>query len=129
INDGLNTPNLAHAGLTRMEVFPDIQARKARMSALADAFIALPGGFGTFDEVFETLTWAQLGLHHKAVGFLNINHYFDPLLELIGHAITERFIYAEHRGLYRSSDDPETLLQSMEAYQPPQNLSRWVERS
>lgn len=128
INDGLNTPNLAHTGLTRMEVLPDIQSRKARMYELADAFIALPGGFGTFDEVFETLTWAQIGLHQKGLGFLNLNHYFDPLLTLIEHAISEHFIYPEHQELYRTSTDPETLLCELANYQTPENLGRWVER-
>lgn len=128
INDGLNTPRLAHAGLTRMEVLLDIQARKARMSELADAFIALPGGFGTFDELFETLTWAQIGLHHKPVGLLNINHYFDPLIQLVDHAIMKGFIYPEHRGLFASADDPAELLTLLANWTPPENLNLWVER-
>jgi uncharacterized protein (TIGR00730 family) len=128
INDGLNTPRLAHAGLTRMEVFPDIQARKARMSELGDAFIALPGGFGTFDELFETLTWAQIGLHHKPVGLLNINHYFDPLIQMVEHAINEGFIYPDHRGLFCSASDPVELLLLLVDWSPPEDLARWVER-
>lgn len=128
INDGLNTPRLAHANLTRMEVFPDIQARKARMSELADAFIALPGGFGTFDELFETLTWAQIGLHHKPVGLLNIKHYFDPLIHMVEHAISEGFIYPDHRGLFCSAADPVELLTLLLDWSPPQDLARWVER-
>ena len=128
INDGLNTPRLAHANLTRMEVFPDIQARKARMSELADAFIALPGGFGTFDELFETLTWAQIGLHHKPVGLLNINHYFDPLIQMVEHAITEGFIYPDHRGLFTNAADPAELLVLLVDWSPPEDLARWVER-
>lgn len=128
INDGLNKPNLAHAGLTRMEVLPDIQQRKARMSALADAFIALPGGFGTFDELFETLTWAQIGLHHKPIGLLNTKAYFDPLLAMIDHASQEGFLYLEHRLMINHSPDPQTLLDMLSAYKAPQNLARWVER-
>ena len=100
INDGLNTPTLAHAGLTRLEVFPDLAQRKARMLSLADGFICLPGGFGTFDELFEALTLAQLGVHHKPIGLLNLQHYFDPLLGLIDHGIHEHFIYQEHRDLF-----------------------------
>ena len=128
INDGLNTPRLAHANLTRMEVFPDIQVRKARMSELADAFIALPGGLGTFDELFETLTWAQIGLHQKPVGLLNINHYFDPLIQMVEHAITEGFIYPDHRGLFTSAADPAELLALLVDWSPPEDLARWVER-
>lgn len=128
INDGLNKPNLAHAGLTRMEVLPDIQQRKARMSALADAFIALPGGFGTFDELFETLTWAQIGLHHKPIGLLNTKAYFDPLLAMIDHASQEGFLYPEHRLMINHSPDSKILLDMLNAYQAPQNLARWVER-
>ena len=128
INDGLNTPRLAHAGLTRMEVLPDIHVRKARMSELADAFIALPGGFGTFDELFETLTWAQLGLHQKPVGLLNINHYFDPLIQLVEHAIVEGFIYPDHRRLFTSADEPAELLSLLADWTPPENLNLWVDR-
>ncbi len=128
INESLNTPTLAHAGLSRMEVLPDLHTRKARMSALADAYIALPGGLGTFDELFEALTWAQIGLHHKPIGLLNIERYFDPLLALVDHAIAERFIYPEHRQLLICEEDPHILLEKMQAYHPPENLSRWVER-
>jgi uncharacterized protein (TIGR00730 family) len=128
IPPNLNTPRLAHAGLTRLEVAPDIQQRKARMSALAQAFIALPGGFGTFDELFETLTWAQIGLHHKPVGLLNTLGYYDPLLALVEHARAEGFIYSEHRGLLLSESDPLALLDALERYTPPAGLERWVER-
>ena len=128
INDGLNTPKLAHAGLTRLEIFPDIHSRKARMSELADAFIALPGGFGTFDELFETLTWAQIGLHQKPIGLLNTNAYFIPLLQMVDHAIAEGFIYPEHRSMINCSEDAEALLELLANYQPPPNLHRWVER-
>ncbi len=125
---GLNTPQLAHAGLTRLEVLPDIHQRKARMSALADAFIALPGGFGTFDELFETLTWAQIGLHHKPVGLLNTRQYFDPLLALITHAEAEGFIYTEHARLLCHAAEPEALLAALQAFQLPDGLERWVNR-
>jgi uncharacterized protein (TIGR00730 family) len=128
IPGGLNTPQLAHAGLTQLEVLPDIQQRKARMSELADAFITLPGGFGTFDELFETLTWAQIGLHHKPIGLLNTNDYFTPLLSLIDHALAEGFIYPEHRRLVCQAGQPEDLLFALSQYHPPQGLERWVNR-
>lgn len=124
----LNTPQLIHAGLTRLEVVETIHQRKARMSELADAFIALPGGYGTFEELFETLTWAQLGLHEKPIGLLNTLGYFDPLIELVQHALREKFIYDEHRTLLRTSADPDELLADLRAYRAPENLDRWVNR-
>jgi uncharacterized protein (TIGR00730 family) len=105
-----------------------MHTRKARMSALADAFIALPGGFGTFEELFETLTWAQIGLHTKPIGLLNIKGYYDPLLNLVDHAIQNGFIYSNHRSLLISHTDPAELLNSLRAYQPPQDLASWVNR-
>ena len=128
INEGLNTPTLAHAGLTYMEVLPDIQLRKSRMIAMADAFIALPGGLGTFDELFETLTLAQIGLHHKPIGLLNVRSYFDPLLAMVDHAIAEGFIYPEHREMICCSENIKTLLEMLENYRTPEDLARWVER-
>ena len=128
IPGGLNTPQLAHAGLTYLEILPNIQQRKARMSELADAFIALPGGFGTFDELFETLTWAQIGLHHKPVGLLNTRGYFEPLVSLIDHALKEGFIYPEHRRLICQAALPEDLLLALGQYQSPDGLERWVNR-
>lgn len=126
--ENLNTPQLIHAGLTHLEVVPDIQTRKARMSALADAFIALPGGFGTFDELFETLTWVQIGIHRKPVGILNTRNYFDPLLSVIQKAHEEGFIYAEHRMLLIHDSSPESLLTRLRAFEHPENLGRWVNR-
>ncbi len=125
----LNQPQLIHSGLTELEVLPDIQKRKARMSELASGFIALPGGYGTFDELFETLTWAQLRIHHKPVGLLNLRGYFDLLLGMIQHASAEGFIYAEHLDLMVSSASPSELLEQMSAYQTPAGLERWVSRS
>jgi uncharacterized protein (TIGR00730 family) len=124
----LNTPQLIHAGLTTLEVVENIHLRKARMSELADAFIALPGGYGTFEELFETLTWAQIGLHNKPVALLNTLNYYDPLLALVHHALAEGFIYAEHRTLLVHSDDPENLLAQLRVFHPPQGNNRWVNR-
>ena len=128
INPQLNQPNLVYTDLVNLEVVPNLQARQARMSELADAFIALPGGFGTLYEAIECLTWAQLGMHHKGIGFLNLNHYFDPLLELLDHSIKEGFIYPDHRQLYLSAEDPAELLSKLDAYQPPNSLHLWMER-
>lgn len=124
----LNTPKLTHAGLTRLEVVDTIHHRKARMCELADALIALPGGYGTLEELFEQLTWAQIGLHQKPIGLLNVRSYFDPLLTLVQHALSEGFIYAEHNVLLVSADRPAALVQMLQAYQPPQVPDRWLNR-
>lgn len=124
----LNLPHLIHDHLTQLEVTEDIHQRKARMSDLAEAFIALPGGYGTFDELFETLTWAQLGLHSKPVGLLNTLGYFDPTLEMVRHAMREGFIYPEHEQLLVSAADPAALLDQLEAFTPPSDLDRWITR-
>jgi uncharacterized protein (TIGR00730 family) len=124
----LNLPQLIHGGLTKLEVVENMHHRKARMSQLADAFIALPGGYGTFEELFETLTWAQLGLHTKPIGLLNIRSYFDPLIELVSHALSEGFIYDEHRTLLLSAASPEELLQQIRQFNPPENIDRWINR-
>ena len=125
----LFSPQLIHSGLTKLEVVETIHHRKARMSELADAFIALPGGYGTLEELFETLTWSQLGLHAKPIGLLNTRRYFDPLLELIQHALSEGFIYAEHRTLLLSAADPRHLLVLLSEFQVPHNLDRWINRA
>jgi uncharacterized protein (TIGR00730 family) len=98
------------------------------MSQMADAFIAMPGGYGTFEELFETLTWVQIGIHHKPVGLLNTGGYFDPLLELIRHAAAERFIFPEHTRLLVHSPQPVDLLDQLRSFVQPSNLDRWVNR-
>lgn len=124
----LNLPQLVHPNLTQLEVVDNIQNRKARMSTLADAFIALPGGYGTFDELFECLTWAQLGLHQKPIGILDTLGYYQPLLALINHANTEGFIYPEHASLLVSSADPGNLIEQIQHFETPGNLARWIDR-
>jgi uncharacterized protein (TIGR00730 family) len=128
IPDYFNTPALAHQNLTSLEIVDSIHERKARMIELADAFIALPGGFGSFEELFEALTWAQIGLHSKPVGLLNTRHYFDPLLAMVKHAQTEGFIYDEHRALFTCEQEPASLLTNLSKHTPPQGLERWMTR-
>ena len=123
-----HTPQLAHGGLTRLEIVDSMHQRKQRLADVADAFIALPGGFGTLEEWFEILTWAQIGLHHKPVGLLNTLDYFQPLLKVVEHARQEGFIYDEHRSLFSCDGDPYALLDAMDAYQPPPGLERWWTR-
>jgi hypothetical protein len=98
------------------------------MVDISDAFIALPGGYGTLEELFEILCWAQVGLHSKPVGVLDSFGYFEPLNSLIEHARQEGFIYEEHRGLLIRDADPDALLDQMAMYQPPAGLERWVSR-
>ncbi|GAB4505561.1 MAG: TIGR00730 family Rossman fold protein [Anaerolineales bacterium] len=123
----MNTPALAHPGLTRLEEVADMHARKARMHALADGYIALPGGFGTFDELFETLTWAQTGAHQKPVGLLNVKNYYDRLLAALDHAVAEGFIFPEHRHSLCCESNAVNLLNTMEnhAY-PHEAVKRWM---
>jgi hypothetical protein len=125
----MNTHALAHAGLTRLEVLPTIHQRKARMYELADGYIALPGGYGTLDELFETLTWAQIGVHEKPVGLLNVSGYYDALLAMLNRAADDQFIFPEHRRALLCDSDPESLLQAMQAHRPAREaVERWMRR-
>ena len=121
------TTSLAHDGLTRMEVPLDMHARKAKMHELADGYVALPGGYGTFDELFETVTWAQTGAHEKPVGLLNVKNYYAPLLAAIDHAVKEGFVFQEHRDALFSDSDPDKLLDAMAGYEHPHEaVKRWM---
>jgi len=123
-----NTSQLAHHGLTRLEVVETIHVRKARLAELADAFIALPGGYGTFEEFFEILTWAQIGLHKKPIGLLNLRDYFAPLMQMVKQAQKEGFIYDEHRSLFHIQANPDRLLDALANHKSPENLGRWLNR-
>jgi hypothetical protein len=128
IPERFNNPTLAHQDLTEMHVVNDMHERKAKMIAMSEAFLALPGGYGTFEELFEVLTWAQIGIHKQPVGLLNVNAYFNPLLSVIEHARAEGFIYNEHTGLLIHNPNPHDLLEAMSQYNPPKDLDRWVSR-
>ena len=123
-----NTPVLAHDRLTRLEVVENMHRRKARLIELADALIALPGGYGTFEELFEALTWAQIGLHAKPIGLLNARRYYDPLLKAVEHARQEGMIYDEHRSLFIHAETPEELLNALLNHQRPAGLEAWLNR-
>ena len=118
---------VAHDGLTELRVVASMHERKAVMADLADAFIALPGGIGTLDELTEVLTWAQLGLHTKPTGLLDVEGYFAPLLEFLDGAVRSRFLQPMHRAMLLVDDDPERLLGAFRAYQPPPPF-KWVDR-
>jgi uncharacterized protein (TIGR00730 family) len=127
IVESMNTPELAHTRLTRLEVTPTIHLRKARMYELADGYIALPGGYGTLDELFETLTWAQIGEHSKPVGLLNVNGYYNSLLAMLDRALEEKFLFPEHRRALLCNSLPDDLLDEMAAFQPPlEAVKRWM---
>jgi uncharacterized protein (TIGR00730 family) len=130
IIESLNTPALAHAGLTRLEIFATMQQRKARILELSDGYLALPGGYGTFDELFEALADGQLGIHTNPIGLLNVNGYFDLLLKMLDHAEAEGFIFAEHRQSLLSAADPSALLDAMNDYQPSADaVRRWMRQA
>jgi uncharacterized protein (TIGR00730 family) len=125
IPEGLAAREVAHRGVTEMHVVTTMHQRKALMSELSDAFIALPGGFGTLEELFEVTTWAQLGIHRKPIGLLDINGYYRQLVSFIDHAVKEQFIRREYRDLFVVGEDPETLLDTLTTHEMPV-VARWV---
>ena len=114
-----------HRTLTRMEVVDSMHTRKARMAELADGFIALPGGFGTFEEFCEILTWGQLGFHQKPMGLLNVNGFYDPLLAMFDRAVTDGFLRAQNRAMALADTEIENLLAQMAAYRA-EPVSKWL---
>ena len=119
IPDALKKKELAHTGLTELRIVGSMHERKALMADLADAFIALPGGFGTWDEFCEVLTWAQLGIQRKACAVLNVNGYYDPLLAMADRAVSEGFSREVHRAKPIADEDPVRLLDRLNAYSVP----------
>jgi len=119
IPQGLVAKEIAHTGLTELRVVASMHERKAMMADLADGFVALPGGWGTLEEFFEVLTWAQLGLHAKPCGLLNVGGYFDGLLAFADHAAAEGFVRREHREMMIVAGAPAVLLDRMAQHQPP----------
>jgi uncharacterized protein (TIGR00730 family) len=118
---------VAHNHLTQMHIVADMQERKALMADLSDAFIALPGAYGTFDELFEMLTWNQLGIITKPVGLLNVDGFFNPLIRMLDHAVDEQFLRREHRAILQVEDDAEKLIAKLNAYRPVV-AQKWIER-
>lgn len=119
-------PNMTHQNLSEVHIVDSMHQRKAKMAELADGFIALPGGLGTLEELFEMLTWSQLGLHRKPCGILNVNGFYNKLIELIDGAITAQFIKPEHRQLLITDSEPETLIAKMHVYRPPK-VNKWFD--
>jgi uncharacterized protein (TIGR00730 family) len=117
---------IAHAGLSEIHHVKSMHERKAMMADLADAFLALPGGVGTLEELFEVWTWAQLGHHHKPVGMLNVARYFDPLLSFVDQQCREGFMRHEHREMLVVESDPGQILARFESYQAPV-VTKWID--
>lgn len=126
IPESLMAKELGHGGVTELHVVRSMHERKQMMVDLSDGFIALPGGFGTLDELFETLTWLQLGFHGKPVGLLNVAGFFDHLLTFLDHMTGTGFLKPEHRASLLMETDPATLLTSMRAFQP-HTCGKWIQ--
>lgn len=125
IPHGLMVREAGHDGVTEMVVVDSMHERKSRMVELADGFIALPGGLGTMEELLEVLTWAQLGVHGKPCGVLNVESYFDRLVGFFDHAVEEGFLRPDHRDLVIVEDEPETLLDALAGYEAPR-VPQWI---
>jgi uncharacterized protein (TIGR00730 family) len=128
IPHALMAREIGHTGVTTMHVVDSMHERKALMADQADAFVALPGGVGTFEELFEAITWTQLGLHAKPCGLLNVHGFYDDLLRFLDHAWTEGFIKPETRAIVKSSDDADALLDLLDAAEMP-SVPGWITRA
>ena len=125
IPEALLAREVAHEGLSDLRVVASMHERKAVMASLADGFMALPGGWGTLEELFEVLTWAQLGLHRKPCGLLNVRGYFDGLLSFMEHSIDEGFVRREHHAMVIVSSSPDALLDRFDEHVPPA-VTKWI---
>lgn len=128
IPQALMKKEVGHLDLTKLFVVKDMHERKAMMAELSDGFIAMPGGMGTLEELFEVLTWSQLGLHDKPIGLLNVDGFYDALLDFMQHLVSQRFLKPEHADLLVHADTPEELLARMRAFEP-RAASKWLDRS
>ena len=118
---------VGHRGLTDLRIVETMHERKAMMADLADAFIALPGGLGTLEEIFEIWTWAQLGLHQKPLGFLDIDGFYAPLMQFLDRAVSQAFLKEQHRAIAIIESDAEALLRRFETWRPPR-VEKWITR-
>jgi uncharacterized protein (TIGR00730 family) len=128
IPSSLAEREVAHSGLTELHVVDSMHERKALMAELSDGFIAMPGGFGTFEEFCEIITWSQLGFHTKPCGLLNVNGFYDDLINMFDKATDEKFIRPKHRELVLASANIEPLFKLMEQFEPPK-LEKWIDLS
>lgn len=128
IPEMLATKELLHSGATKMHIAPTMHARKALMEELSDAFIALPGGYGTFEELLEIITWAQLGIHAKPIGLLNVRGFYDGLTRFFDQTIAEGFIKPKHRELVVTANTASDLCDLLERHEMP-HVKKWINRS
>jgi uncharacterized protein (TIGR00730 family) len=119
---------IAHLGLTDLHVVDSMHERKALMAELSDAFIALPGGLGTLDELFEIYTWAQLGMHRKPCGLLNVEGYYRQVADFLDHAVAERFVRDEHRDMLIVEEDTATMLERLQGFDAAAVTPKWIDR-
>ncbi len=124
----LEEREIGHQGLTELRVVHSMHERKQTMADLADAFVALPGGMGTLEELTETVTWSMLGLHSKPVGLLDVEGYWQPLLAFFDHAVAEGFLRRDQRDLVLSDASPERLLDRLAAWRPTARVVKWIDR-
>jgi len=122
IPKGLFKKEVAHTGVTELREVDSMHERKSLMADLSDGFIALPGGLGTIEEIFEIITWSQLGMHRKPCGLLNVCHYYDKLIGFLDHAVTEQFIKAAHHSTILVDECPDALLGKFEVYEAPETV-------
>jgi len=127
IPQALVAREVGHRGITQLLIVRSMHERKSKMMELADAFVAMPGGFGTFEEFCEVITWAQLGLHQKPCGLLNVEGYYDSLLNLFNKGVDDGFIHPSTRELVLDATDPDVLLDKLSYYKPP-IVEKWIER-
>jgi uncharacterized protein (TIGR00730 family) len=120
---------IAHRDVADMRVVGSMHERKALMAELADAFIALPGGIGTLEELFEVYTWAQLGLHRKPCALLNVEGYYDGIAGFLADAVAERFLREEHRDMLMVERDPHALIERLREFEPDAVLPKWIDRA
>jgi uncharacterized protein (TIGR00730 family) len=123
----LMSKEVGHTGLTELHVVPDMHQRKKKMADLADAFVSMPGGVGTLEELFEVYTWAQLRYHEKPVALLNVDGYYNPLLEMLRHTVEEGFMRAPYLDMLQVASDPVALIGALKAYTPPL-VDRWPQK-
>ncbi|AWC34463.1 TIGR00730 family Rossman fold protein [Bacillus cytotoxicus] len=126
---GLFRGEIVHEGLTELIEVETMHERKAKMGELADAFIALPGGYGTFEELFEVVCWSQIGIHDKPVGLLNVKDFYEPILQMVNRAAEEGFMNPSNKELIVSADDAEELLRHLKNYQRPVMGNKWKQLS
>jgi uncharacterized protein (TIGR00730 family) len=125
IPESLVSKEIAHRGLTKLHVTKSMHERKSLMAELADGFVALPGGIGTMEEIFEMWTWAQLGFHQKPCGLLNLSRFFNKLGEFLDHVVNEQFVKAPHREMLIIESEPAKILDRFQNYQPPV-VGKWI---